>query len=83
MKIYVVSDGSFIDRVYMNKSAAEKRAKLIGGYVEEHNTCDKCERCHYSHIDELGGIYCCNYKSKNCTECTEKDDCCDAWEEKQ
>ena len=83
MKIYVVSDGSFIDRVYMNKSAAEKRAKLIGGYVEEHGTWDMCQTCNFAHVDELGDTYCCNSKSENCTECIEKDDYCEAWEGNQ
>ena len=83
MKIYVVSDGFFIDRVYMNKSAAEKRAKRTKGHVQEHGTWDMCQTCNFAYVDELGDTYCCNSKSENCTECIEKDDCCDAWEGNQ
>ena len=83
MKIYVVPEHFEVGRIYMSRKEADKRAKLIGGYVEEHNTCDRCGRCHYSHIDELGDMYCCNYKSEYCTECISEHDSCEAWEGNQ
>jgi len=83
MKVYVVTDENFIDSVFINKDAAENRASGVGGYVDEFDTEDRCQTCNFAYVDELGDTYCCNSKSENCTECIEKDDCCDAWEGNQ
>ena len=84
MKVYVVTDENFIDSVFVNKKAADKRVIALhskNADVKEHSTEDRCGTCRYSHVDKLGDMQCWNYKSYYCSVLVDKDDECEEWEE--